>query len=137
MKKPFCFSKIGFDIAHYDIHPPLYFWILHVWILIVGVHTWSGPVLNILISMINIIILFGFAKYILDNSKDAIYVAYTYALSPAVIFTSLDARQYDLFALFTIIFTWQIIKFLNLIMVYNCPTFKILYEDFSFSDITY
>ncbi|MGI9125246.1 MAG: hypothetical protein ACR2JM_10925, partial [Mycobacterium sp.] len=27
-----CFSLIGHDLAHYDIHPPLYFWLLHIWL---------------------------------------------------------------------------------------------------------
>ena len=30
VEKPFCFNKISHDLSHYDIHPPLYFWLLHI-----------------------------------------------------------------------------------------------------------
>ena len=43
----FCFGKINFDLATTDLHPPLYFWLLHVWCLLVGVHVWTGVTLNV------------------------------------------------------------------------------------------
>src|SRR5574342_1093609 len=43
----FCFKKIGLDLANTDIHPPLYFWLLHVWALPLGINLWTGPSLNI------------------------------------------------------------------------------------------
>ena len=41
--KYFCFGLISSDLLQYDIHPPLYFWLLHIWTLIFGVHLWTGP----------------------------------------------------------------------------------------------
>ena len=40
------FGQIGRDLARYDIHPPLYFWLLHVWIQVTGVRLSAGPLLN-------------------------------------------------------------------------------------------
>ena len=34
----FCFRRIADGLARYDIHPPMYFWLLHVWSLVFGVH---------------------------------------------------------------------------------------------------
>jgi hypothetical protein len=110
LKENFCFKKISFDLAHYDIHPPLYFWLLHLWSMIFGVEVWTGPSLNILIALLTAISLFGLASYVLGDSLEASLVVFTWALSPAVIITSFDARQYDLLALFTVLFVWQILK---------------------------
>jgi uncharacterized membrane protein len=40
------FRQIGRDLAEKDIHPPLYFWLLHVWVSLVGVSLAAGPLLN-------------------------------------------------------------------------------------------
>jgi uncharacterized membrane protein len=37
-----CFGAIGRGLAHTDLHPPLYFWLLHVWSLILGVGLTQG-----------------------------------------------------------------------------------------------
>ncbi len=104
------FGKISFDLAHYDIHPPLYFWLLHLWVLIFGVSLWAGPALNISLFLLTSLFLFQFARYLLKNSTEAGLVVFIWALSPATISTSSMARQYDLLALCTILFVWQIIR---------------------------
>lgn len=109
-EKLFCFKQIGFDLAHFDIQPPLYFWLLHLWSLMFGVHLWTGPSLNILIALVATLFLFGLARYTLCDSMEAALVAFMWTLSPAVIPISFEARQYDLLALCTILFVWQVIK---------------------------
>ena len=59
IEEKFCFKQISSDLARHDIHPPLYFWLLHLWSLIFGVHLWTGPSLNIMISIIAIPLEFG------------------------------------------------------------------------------
>jgi len=63
-EKRFCFNKIGSDLARYDIHPPLYFWMLHLWSLLFGVHLWTGPSLNLLFVLVTTFFLFSLAKFI-------------------------------------------------------------------------
>ncbi|MCP4708968.1 MAG: glycosyltransferase family 39 protein, partial [Planctomycetes bacterium] len=59
--QPFCWDQIRWDLAHNDIHPPLYFWLLNIWSLLAGVHLWSGSLLNLLLDVVTGIILWKLA----------------------------------------------------------------------------
>jgi hypothetical protein len=104
-----CFKQISSDLAHHDIHPPLYFWLLHLWSLLFGIHLWTGPSLNISISIIAIPLLYTLAHRILKDPVEAAVVAFVWALSPTVMQVSCMARQYDLLALCTILLTLRIL----------------------------
>ncbi|UCC79890.1 MAG: glycosyltransferase family 39 protein [Candidatus Zixiibacteriota bacterium] len=106
----FCFKQIGYDLANYDIHPPLYFWLLHLWSLIFGIHLWTGPSLNILISVMAILLLYRLANLILKDRVEAALAAFVWALGSAVMGVSCHARPYDLLALCTILLTLQTIR---------------------------
>lgn len=106
----FCFKKIGLDLANTDIHPPLYFWLLHVWALPIGINLWTGPSLNMVLNLLAILALYFLAREVLGQPVEAAVVACAWALSPAVLQVSFEARQYDLLALLTILFVWRIFK---------------------------
>ncbi|KPK82179.1 MAG: hypothetical protein AMS25_03505 [Gemmatimonas sp. SM23_52] len=110
VERPFCFGRISADLRRTDIHPPLYFWMLHAWSLLVGVELWTGPSLNVLIAVLATLSLFGLAAYSLRSDWDAALVVFTYALSPAVVFVSLEARQYDLLGLWAVLVVWQLLR---------------------------
>jgi len=110
----FCFKKIGRDLADTDIHPPLYFWLLHIWSLIFGIHLWTGPSLNVVINLLAILALYFLAREVLKNPLEAAMVACAWALSPAVFQISFEARQYDLLALLTILLVWRVFKYSDL-----------------------
>jgi 4-amino-4-deoxy-L-arabinose transferase-like glycosyltransferase len=111
LERPFCFGAIAHTLARFDIHPPLYFWLLHLWALIVGINFWTGPALNILISCVAALCLYGLARRILGRPLEAAVVAFTWTLSPAVFQMSFEARHYDLLALVAILYVWQIIRY--------------------------
>jgi hypothetical protein len=111
LKRPFCFGEIAHTLARFDIHPPLYFWLLHAWALIVGINSWTGPALNILISCTAILCLYGLARHVLGRPLEAAAVAFTWALSPAVFQASFEARHYDLLTLVAVLYVWQIIRY--------------------------
>jgi hypothetical protein len=100
---------IADDLARYDISPPLYFWILHFWLLIVGTHLWSGPVLNLFISALAASALFGLARRLLRQDVDAALVTLTWSLSRVVVATSSLARNYDLLTLLVVLFVWLLV----------------------------
>lgn len=102
----FCYGTISSDLATYDIHPPLYFWMLHSWSLLFGVELWTGPALNSILAALTILGLFGFARHLLRDDSQALLVAFTYALSPAIASVSIEARQYDLLALLAVLVVW-------------------------------
>jgi len=110
----FCFKKIGLDLASTDIHPPLYFWLLHVWSLVFGINLWTGPSLNLVLSLLAILALYVLARDLLRNSIEAAVVACAWAFSPAVFQISFEARQYDLLALLTILFVWRLVRYSDL-----------------------
>lgn len=110
IEHPFCFGEVAHALTRFDIHPPLYFWLLHLWALVVGLHEWTGPSLNIIISVFSLLSLYGLARRVLDDPLEAAVVAFTWALSPAVFQMSFEARHYDLLALVAILFVWQMIK---------------------------
>jgi len=110
IERPFCFGEIAHSLSRFDIHPPLYFWLLHLWALIFGIHDWTGPSLNIVISVFSILCLYGLARRVLRNPVEAAVVAFTWALSPAVFHMSFEARHYDLLALVAILFVRQIVR---------------------------
>ena len=100
---PFCFKKIAQGMSRYDIHPPLYFWIMHFFFLFFGLHTYTGLILNLIISLFMLFALFKLANYIFNNSEKALLVCLVWYLSPAVVQMDLEARHYQLFALFAVL----------------------------------
>ncbi len=110
VERPFCFGRISADLRQTDIHPPLYFWMLHVWSLLYGVELWTGPSLNMLIAVLATLSLFGLAAYSLRSDWEAALVTFTYALSPAVVFVSVEARQYDLLGFWGVLVVWQLLR---------------------------
>lgn len=103
---PFSFRQIGLDLAESDIHPPLYFWLLHIWIWLFGVHAWTGPTLNMLLQAVGALGLFQLARFALKDHVEALAVTFIWLASPAVLTAVLEARQYSLLGVCTIFFIW-------------------------------
>ena len=106
-----CLREIGRDLAREDIHPPLYFWLLHAWTLAVGVGLWTGVSLNIVLAALTGLALFGLARRVLGDPLQAAAVAGVWSFSPAAIRVFAEARQYELVALLAVLFVWQCVRF--------------------------
>jgi hypothetical protein len=104
------FGTIATDLAHYDNHPPLFFWLLHAWVAVFGVTLTSAAYFNVVIAALATICLFGLARRVLGDALEAGLVALVWSLSPPVIATSYMARHYDMFALMTIVFVWLLVR---------------------------
>lgn len=107
---PFAFRQIGLDLAESDIHPPLYFWLLHGWTGLFGVHPWTGPTLNTLWQAVGAWGLFMLARAALKDTQEALAVTFVWVVSPAVLTAVLEARQYALLGVCTIFFIWLIVR---------------------------
>ncbi|MCB9007110.1 MAG: glycosyltransferase family 39 protein [Ardenticatenaceae bacterium] len=110
LDQPLAFRQIGQDLAETDIHPPLYFWLLHLWVWLFGVHAWTGPTLNMLLQVVGAVALFKLAEAALKDKFEAVVVVFIWAVSPAVLNTVLEARQYTLFGTCAILFVWLIVR---------------------------
>ena len=67
----FCFKQIGKDTADHSNHPPLYFWLLHIWMRGFGTNLWTGLSLNFVIFLFTTFVLFKFAHYLLEDIFEA------------------------------------------------------------------
>lgn len=106
-----CLADIGRDLAREDIHPPLYFWLLHLWALVFGVGLWTGLSLNIVLATLTTLALFALARRLLGDPLRAAGVAGVWSLSPAAIRVFGEARQYELLALLAVLLLWQCVRF--------------------------
>ncbi|MBN2303056.1 MAG: hypothetical protein JXQ72_01175, partial [Anaerolineae bacterium] len=125
------FGRIGADLGRYDIHPPLYFWLLHLWSLLVGAGFHAGPLLNVLFDAGTAWGVWKLASPLdrqarLDSGKSPslqrgegdlggeanrihelplcrLAAVVLWALSPVALRTTIPARQY---ALFTLLAVW-------------------------------
>jgi len=106
-----CLGDISRDLAREDIHPPLYFWLLHGWTLAFGVGLWTGLSLNIVLATLTGLAVFGLARRVLGDPLAAVAVAGVWSFSPAAIRVFGEARQYELLALLAVVFVWQCVRF--------------------------
>jgi len=103
------FGEIRAGLAHTDTHPPLYFWLLHVWVAVVGVHLRGGIVLNILIALGTGVVLFLLAWRLLRDPLEAALVVLVWETCAPMLKTSLIARHYDLYAFFTALLAFVVV----------------------------
>jgi hypothetical protein len=108
--RTFDFGQIISGLGNHDVHPPLYFSALHVWVLIFGVKFWTGPSLNLLIDILAGAALFGLARRLLRDPVAAALVVLIWSVSPVVRVTSSMARMYSLEALFCVLFVWLVVQ---------------------------
>lgn len=100
--KAFPLLTIARDLGDHDIHPPVYFWLLHAWSLLVGVHLWTGPVLNLLLHVLTGVVLWRLARRLVGSPWAAWAVVGIWASLPAVAETVASTRQYSLAGLLSI-----------------------------------
>jgi 4-amino-4-deoxy-L-arabinose transferase-like glycosyltransferase len=103
IEQPLPLLTIARDLGHHDIHPPVYFWLLHVWSLLVGVHLWTGPLLNVALHVATAVVLWRLARRVLHSPLAAWAVTGVWATLPAVVETVGSSRQYSLSALLSVL----------------------------------
>ncbi len=102
--EPNCFNKIGKDLCSNDLHPPLYFWLLHIFVLKLGVHIYTGILLNLLLQLFSLFFIFKLASLIFEDQKKGAFAALIWSISPACMMVSMNARPYELLELVSIIY---------------------------------
>jgi Dolichyl-phosphate-mannose-protein mannosyltransferase len=107
------FATINRDLAATDIHPPLYFWLLHLWLWIADSSVTSGARLNLIFAALTGMALFGLARRALRSDGQAAVVVVIWSLSPAAAAVSSVARPYDLLATLTVLLTWQALRYVD------------------------
>jgi 4-amino-4-deoxy-L-arabinose transferase-like glycosyltransferase len=93
-----------------DVHPPLYFQILHCWMRLFGTGERAVRSLSGLFYLLSVFAVFGVGRE-LYGRKTALLCAVLYASSPLAIVAAQFARMYALLSLLSILSTWLYLQF--------------------------
>lgn len=94
-----------------DIHPPLYYLVLHIWVLIVGPSPISVRLLSVLLGTLSIPMLFFLARRLFGVGV-GLMAALTMAVAPFHIYYSQETRMY---AFVTLLILYSMYLFLSLL----------------------
>lgn len=104
------FERIAWDLAHYDLHPPLYFWLAHIVVTRFGAGLPHVLGLNLLFDTFTILAVFLLGREVFRRERHAAMAALLWALSPGVLTAAVEARQYSILGLFSALLCWQIVR---------------------------
>jgi 4-amino-4-deoxy-L-arabinose transferase-like glycosyltransferase len=93
-----------------DVHPPLYFQILSIWVRAFGTGERAVRALSGLFYVLSVFGVFGIGKH-LYGTRSGVLCAAIYLSSPLAILSAQFARMYSLLALLSILSTWSYIQF--------------------------
>lgn len=103
-------TQTAYDLANNDVHPPLYFWILSIWIYVFGSSLWSTNLLNLVIDLLIALTLVEVAYQIFHDRTAALLVCAIWILSPVSIKTTFWVRQYAFFSLIVLLYAYRVYK---------------------------
>ncbi len=93
-----------------DVHPPLYFLILHSWLRLFGTGERAVRALSGLFYVMSVLAIFAIGREIY-GSKTGLLCAGIYLCSPLAILAAQFARMYSLLSFLSIISTWLFLQF--------------------------
>lgn len=76
-----------------DIHPPLYYYLLHFWMPVVGQSEFAVRFLSVVAGVLTVVFTFRIA-YVFFDEEVAIFAAYLSAFSPFQVYYAQEARMY-------------------------------------------
>ncbi|HEX4336838.1 MAG TPA: hypothetical protein VH062_13055 [Polyangiaceae bacterium] len=91
-----CFGRIRSDLTQYDIHPPLFFWLMHVAGLLTGFGATTGGKLNIVIHAVALVALMELTRTLTRSRLAGVAAALAWSFSEVAFETTFMARQYEL-----------------------------------------
>jgi hypothetical protein len=112
LQEPFAFNKISYGLSLESDTPPLYIWLLHMWASVWGFHSWTGPTLNLVFTILLALLLAWFTQITLGNRLVTFGVVALWLLRPIPVDTLLLARHYTLLPLVTLLVAILIWRFL-------------------------
>ncbi|MDH7488478.1 MAG: glycosyltransferase family 39 protein [Anaerolineae bacterium] len=101
-------ATITRDAAH-DIHPPLYYWLLHFWVRLWGVSELALRSLSALLGVGTVALVF-FIGEALFGAEVGLLAAFLAALSPFQVYYSQETRMYMLLATVVSLGTYALVR---------------------------
>lgn len=108
-----CLGEISRGLAETDMHPPLYFWLLHFWLYVVPAGLATGPSLNTLFALATGVVLFLLAKELLGKPLAAALAVLAWAVNPSGIEVTHFARPYELLGLVSVLLAWRCVRWVH------------------------
>lgn len=99
-----------------DIHPPLYYYLLHFWMPFVGQTEFAVRFLSVIAGVLTVAFTFRIA-YLFFDEQVAIFAAYLAAFSPFQVYYSQEARMYIWVTLFAAISVYAMTQMLRRVKV--------------------
>lgn len=100
----FDFKQIAYYTEH-DVHPPMYYWILKVWVDTFGGSVLSMRLMSLVIAVIALVAIFLFVHRVFGR-KAAFWSVIFVGLSPVMVHYAGDARMYPLVLLDAVLATY-------------------------------
>ena len=98
-------SQMGFfELSAYtagDVHPPLYYWVLHVWMRLTGTSEFAVRALSVFFGLLSTVFVYSITLQFSKRKLIAALAILLIALSPFHIRWSQDARMYAIATMFT------------------------------------
>jgi len=94
-----CFSAIADGLVQTDIHPPLYFWLLHIWLHLFGVSIFAGLSLNLVFVSVTAVVIYATSRVLGVGQRPAFVVTLAWIVSLSTRTSIGVIRQYSLFTM--------------------------------------
>jgi hypothetical protein len=109
-KQVFCLGEISAGLAETDRHPPLYFWILHFWLLVFEPSLPAALALNACFALATAGLLYALGVRLFGRPIAAAVSVFVWVVNPRTIETTQLARHYQLFGLVCVLFCWTLVR---------------------------
>jgi mannosyltransferase len=143
------FSKVTESVFFFETAPPLYFYILNIWIKLLGNSTLATRSLSAIFGILSLPLIFLIARKISDE-KTAILTTLLSSISMMLIWTSQEIRPYSFLVFLTLLSTlaltnlyqknkphYYLLYFLSLILLLYTSYFSVFVMFFHFMAITF
>jgi len=109
IEKRFCFGTIAADLVRRDRHPPLYFWALHLWLLVTERPSWLVfP--NLVFSAATCLLVYALGLALFGRRDEALAAAVLWAANPHSIASVLHARPNALLGATSALFLLALVR---------------------------
>jgi len=108
-----CLREISRGLAETDMHPPLYFWLLHFWLYVVPAGLATGPSLNALFALATGVVLFLLAQELFGKPLVAALAVLAWAVNPGGLEATHFARPYELLGLVSVLLAWRCVRWVR------------------------
>ena len=95
-----------------DIHPPLYYVLLKVWLAFVGVGPWQARLFSVWVGVLTVPLLYVIARQLLPRAV-ALTTLVIIVAAPFDIYYSQEVRMYALLALFSLAATYFLLRLMQ------------------------